>query len=365
MIENDRATAIAAAVGEFTVGGEYVSAARHGNGHIHDTYRVVVDRGGAEIHFLLQRLNTHVFTRTRELMENIERVTRHLVGCVQGTADSDRRALRLIPTRAGANWHVDPDGLWWRMYQFVEGAQSVEQVQSAAQCHEVGRAFGRFQGQLTTIPGPRLHETIPHFHHSPTRFAALEAAVQADVAHRAHLAGPEIEFAMARKGIVSRLLEAGLPERITHNDTKINNVLLDDITGEAVCVIDLDTVMPGLAPYDFGDMVRTATNPAAEDERDLARVGMRFDYFEALLRGYLESAGAFLTREEKELLPFAGQLITFEIAIRFLTDYLSGDTYFKVHRDGHNLDRTRTQFRLLESIEAQERQMNQVARSLI
>jgi Ser/Thr protein kinase RdoA (MazF antagonist) len=251
------------------------------------------------------------------------------------------------------------------MYRFVEGARSVEQVQSAAQCFEVGRAFGRFQKDLTGMPGPRLHETIPHFHYTPRRFAALESAIAADVAGRVKLAGPEIEFALARKGIASRLLDAGLPERITHNDTKINNVLLDDNTGEGVCVIDLDTVMPGLALYDFGDMVRTAANTAPEDERDLAQVRMRFDYFDPLLRGYLAAAGAFLTREEKRLLPFSGQLITFEIAIRFLSDYLAGDTYFKVHRDGHNLDRARAQFRLLESIEQQERPMNRLVESLI
>lgn len=356
---------VAAAAAQFETGGEFLNAGRYGNGHIHDTYCVTVNRGGKPVHFILQRLNTRIFTRTRELMENIERVTAHLVGVVKAHPDHDRRALHLIPTREGKTWHVDQEGSWWRMYQFIEGARSVEQVQSAAQCFEVGRAFGRFQGQLTGMPGPRLHETIPFFHHTPRRFEALEAAVAADAAGRVSSAGPEIEFAMARKGIVSRLLDAGLPEHITHNDTKINNVLLDDRNGEAVCVIDLDTVMPGLALYDFGDMVRTATNPAAEDERDLDKVVMRFDYFEALVRGYLDSAGGFLTREEKLLLPFAGRLITFEIAIRFLTDYLSGDTYFKVHRDGHNLDRTRTQFRLLESIEAQERQMEQVVRTLI
>jgi Ser/Thr protein kinase RdoA (MazF antagonist) len=356
--------AVAAAADEFEIGGEFRNAERYGNGHIHDTYLVTVDCGGTAVRFILQRLNTRVFPRTRELMENVERVTAHLSGLVEPGPDRERRALHLIPTREGADWHVDGEGSWWRMYQFVEGARSVEQVQSPAQCFEAGRAFGRFQKELSGMAGPRLHETIPYFHHTPRRFAALEDAIAADVAGRARFAGPEIAFAMARKGMVSRLLEAGLPERVTHNDTKINNVLLDDVTGEGVCVIDLDTVMPGLAPYDFGDMVRTATNPAAEDERDLDRVFSRFDYFEALVRGYLDSAGGFLTREEKELLAFSGRLITFEIAIRFLTDYLCGDTYFKVHREGHNLDRTRTQFRLVESIEAQERLMEQVVRSL-
>src|SRR4029077_3839481 len=172
--------------------------------------------------------------------------------------------------------------------------------------------------------------------------------------NRAEMAQKEIEFARRHKDICGVLLDAGLPERVTHNDTKFNNVMLDDATGEGICVIDLDTVMPGLAPYDFGDMVRTTTSPTQEDEKDVSKVAMKFDMFEALVRGYMSSAGAFLTTAEKEQLAFSGKLITFEIGVRFLTDYLSGDTYFKVHREGHNLDRCRTQFKLLESIEQQE-----------
>jgi Phosphotransferase enzyme family len=351
-------------VEEFQTLGRCLGAARYGNGHIHDTYCVLVDRGETAVRFLLQRVNTHVFTRTRELMENIERVTDYLTARVQLEADHERRSLSLIRTRGGKNWHVDPTGAWWRMYRFIEDARSVDKVESAEQCYQVGRAFGQFQGQLSGMPGPRLHETIPCFHYTPKRFEAFEAAVAGDRAGRAKFAGPEIEFAMSRKGIASKLLDAGLPERITHNDTKINNVLLDHRTGEAVCVIDLDTVMPGLAAYDFGDMIRTATCPAAEDERDLEKIYVRFDYFEALLHGYLSSAGSFLTKDEMGLLPFSGQLITFEIAIRFLADYLEGDTYFKIHREGHNLDRARAQFRLLESIEAQERQMNEAVKAL-
>jgi Ser/Thr protein kinase RdoA (MazF antagonist) len=194
--------------------------------------------------------------------------------------------------------------------------------------------------------------------------ALLGRAIEADTAGRVRLAGPEIDFALLREPLAHVLLRAGMPERVTHNDTKINNILLDAATGEAVCVIDLDTVMPGLAVYDFGDMVRTATCPAPEDETDLSRIHSRFDYFEALARGYLASAGVFLTSTEKEHLTAAGMLITLEQGVRFLTDYLSGDTYYPVAREPHNLDRTRTQFRLLESLEAQQRQMEQVVRSL-
>jgi Ser/Thr protein kinase RdoA (MazF antagonist) len=191
----------------------------------------------------------------------------------------------------------------------------------------------------------------------------LERAIQADAVNRAIKAGPEIAFALARKPITSVLLDADLPERVTHNDTKFNNVLLDDQTGEAICVIDLDTVMPGLALYDFGDMVRTTTSPSVEDEQDLSKVSMQFPMFEALLRGYLSTAGSFLTSSEKSLLAFAGKLITFEMGIRFLADYLAGDVYYKIHRPTHNLDRAHTQFKLVQSIEAQEDFMQRLVES--
>ncbi|MEI7809120.1 MAG: aminoglycoside phosphotransferase family protein, partial [Verrucomicrobiota bacterium] len=247
---------------------------------------------------------------------------------------------------------------------FIEQARTFDAVESAAQAFKAAQAFGRFQKLLADLPAPRLHDTIPDFHHTSKRFAALEKAIQADAANRARLAKPEIEFALRHQAICRVLLDANLPERVTHNDTKFNNVMLDDTTGEGICVIDLDTVMPGLALYDFGDMVRTTTSPAKEDERDLSRVKMQFPMFEALARGYLSSAAEFLTTAEKKLLPFSGKLITFEIGLRFLTDFLAGDVYFKVHRDGHNLDRCRTQLKLVESITQQEEQMNQLVESL-
>jgi Ser/Thr protein kinase RdoA (MazF antagonist) len=237
-------------------------------------------------------------------------------------------------------------------------------VESPQQAFQAARAFGRFQKLLADLPAPRLHDTIPGFHHTPQRFAKLEAAIAADPANRARLAESEIEFALNHKAMAGVLLAAGLPERVTHNDTKLNNVMLDDKTGEGICVIDLDTVMPGLAPYDFGDIVRTSTSPAKEDERDLSKVQMQFPMFEALARGYLETAAEFLTKAERQLLVLSGKLITFEIGIRFLTDYLEGDSYFKVHREGHNLDRCRTQFKLVESIERQEGAMNKLVEKL-
>jgi Ser/Thr protein kinase RdoA (MazF antagonist) len=233
------------------------------------------------------------------------------------------------------------------------------------QAFQAAKAFGEFQKHLVDLPGKRLCETIPDFHNTPKRFEAFEKALNADSQNRAKSAKAEIEFAIKHKDVSSLLLslckEGKIPERITHNDTKLNNVLLDDKTGEAVCVIDLDTVMPGLALYDFGDLVRTSTSPAAEDEKDLGKVKMQMHMYKALVEGYMSTAKDFLTKTEIGHLAFSGKLITLEIGLRFLTDYLSGDTYFKIHRDGHNIDRCRTQFKLVSLIEEQEEEMNRIA----
>jgi len=355
---------IAAVASQFQLGGEFLSATPYGSGHINDTWCVVCRRAGTQVRAILQRINRNIFTNPAALMDNVERVTRHLAEQAAGEPDAGRRALTLIPAHHGRFWHVDAEGRPWRAYRFVEGASSFDAIESTDQAFQAARAFGRFQRQLASLPAPRLNEILPDFHHTPNRFAAFEHALAADTAGRAHLAQPEIEFALARRSLTRVLLDATLPERVTHNDAKLNNVLLDDATGEGLCVIDLDTVMPGLAPYDFGDMVRTATSAAEEDERDLSKVTMQFPMFEALARGYLSEAGGFLTKEEKQILAFSGKLITFEIGIRFLADFLAGDTYFKVHREGHNLDRCRTQFKLVESIERQEDQMTRLIESL-
>ncbi|HTI97450.1 MAG TPA: aminoglycoside phosphotransferase family protein [Dongiaceae bacterium] len=351
-------------VSRFQIPGDLVSAAPYGSGHINDTYCVTCDQAGTPVRYILQRINHHIFKNPAALMQNIQRVTEHLGEKLRPAPDASRRAMTLVPTREGGNHHCDAEGNHWRGYLFIEKARTYDAVETPAQAYAAARAFGEFQRLLADLPAPRLHDTIPDFHHTPKRFAALEQAIAADVAGRVRLAQPEIEFARHRQPLTGRLLAAGLPERVTHNDTKLNNVLLDDLTGEGVCVIDLDTVMPGLALYDFGDMVRTTTSPAREDERDLARVQMQFPMFEALVRGYLAAAAEFLTPAEKQLLPFSGKLITFEIGLRFLTDYLAGDGYFKVHREHHNLDRCRTQFKLVESIEQQEAQMNRLVENI-
>ena len=343
----------------FAVSGVFEGAAPCGAGHINDTYAATYREGATLRHFIHQRINHLIFRDPAAMMDNIERVTRHVQGRLarEPGAQPDRECLTLIPTRDGAAYHVDAAGHFWRTYRMIENAHSFDIVTSPGQAYEAARAFGLFQQRVVDLPGPRLHETIPAFHHTPLRYQALLTAHQRDVLGRA--AGAEAEWAFARAHEpLSRLLvdlqnRGALPERITHNDTKINNVLMDDATGRGLCVIDLDTVMPGLSLYDFGDLVRTAVSPAAEDETDLSRIEVRLPYFEALVRGYLETAGSILTPAEISHLPEAGMLITFEVGLRFLTDHLNGDTYFKIHRPGHNLDRCRTQFALVAQLEKQ------------
>ena len=348
----------------FEAGGRFRSAEPYGSGHIHDTFCVTLDDNDQEVRIILQRINTGIFKDPVAVMENIARVTDHLRSRLAGEADAGRRVLQLIATRDGASWHVDADRRYWRAYRFIEQAHTFDSVHSPRQAWEAAKAFGEFQRLLADFPAPRLHESIPDFHNTAQRFSALEQAVEADAAGRCEAARSEIVFAMARTTLVHALLDAGLPERVTHNDTKLNNVLLDDATGAGLCVIDLDTVMPGLAAYDFGDMVRTMTCAAPEDEHDLARVAMEFELFDAVLRGYLEGAGSFLTTEESKSLIAGAKVIVFEQGIRFLADYLAGDTYYKISRPEQNLDRCRTQFKLLASIELQEDEMTHLLRAL-
>ncbi len=350
-----------AVVRQFQIPGECLAAAPFGGGHINDTYRVAFQHNGKLSRYLIQRINHHVFKQPRLVMENIQRVTIHLAAKNANELEAPRRGLTLIPTRAGAAFFCDAAGNFWRAFIFIEASHCLEIVTQPAHAFAAAKAFGQFQKLLADLPAPpRLHDTIPDFHHTPKRFLALEKAIAADAFNRAKTAQAEIEFALKNKAICSVLLAAQLPERVTHNDAKGNNVLLDDASGEAICVIDLDTVMPGLALYDFGDLVRTMTSPANEAERDLSKITMQLPMFAALARGYLSSANEFLTAAEKSLLAFSGKLITFETGLRFLTDFLEGDHYFKTHRAEQNLDRCRAQFQLVESIAAQESVMNQL-----
>ncbi len=351
----------------FSVYGDFRSCVPFGSGHINDTFKVDLSLGGTQVSYILQRINDSIFTQPQRVMENIQRVTEHLRVKLAGDPDATRKTLTLVYARDGKPCARGPEGGWWRMYVFIQNARTVDVIEEPGQAYKAANAFARFQNQLADMPAPRLHETIPEFHNTVSRLAQLDAAAAADVCARKAKVAAELAFVDARRAAASRLVDLlaakELPERITHNDTKINNVMLDDATGEGCAVIDLDTVMPGLALYDFGDMVRTSTANAAEDERDLSKVYSRIDMFEALARGYLADA-RFLTPAERAQLVFSGRLITFTIGVRFLTDYLAGDTYFRTSRPDHNLDRCRTQFKMVESMEAQSAEMERIVASI-
>ncbi|MBI5387824.1 MAG: aminoglycoside phosphotransferase family protein [Verrucomicrobia bacterium] len=352
--------------GLFHIYGDFVEAAPYGTGHINDTYSAVFNQSGSPARYIFQRINHHVFKNPSAVMENVSRVTAHLREKLEqsGADQISRRVLTLVPTHDGRTWDMDAEGNHWRCYLFIEKATTYDQIETTQQAFQAAKAFGAFQKMLADLPAPRLRDTIPNFHHTRSRFDALRQAMQEDTCNRAASVRDEIEFCLERERMVDVLLglqARGLvPERVTHNDTKLDNVMIDDATGEGICVIDLDTVMPGLVLYDFGDLCRTGCRPTAEDERDLAKVEMRLEMFEALVRGYLASAGDFLNAAEKDHLVFSARLITFEIGLRFLTDYLQGDRYFKIHRDGHNADRARVQFKMVESFERNEAAMSRV-----
>ena len=352
-----RAVDLRALGARFQVHGTLVEAARHGNGLINETYAATYDQAGTRVRYVHQRINGHVFREPVRLMDNVSRVLTHAATRLTGVPDASRRALTLVPARDGLPYVIDDDHTVWRTYLFVEHSRTYDIVETPAQAEAAARAFGQFQALLADLPGDRLHDTIPDFHHTRRRFDAFVAAVQADPCNRAHECRDLIDLALSHEADADRLIEAAragaVPERVTHNDTKINNVMMDVVTGEALCVVDLDTTMAGLSPIDFGDMVRTATNAAAEDEPDPGKVASRPEMFEALVRGYLPAAAAFLLPAEIEWLAFSGQLLAFEQAIRFLGDHLDGDRYYRIHRPGHNLTRARAQFALMSSIERQ------------
>lgn len=353
----------------FDIWGDFLWCERYGSGHINDTYLAVFNQAGHQIKYIVQRINTNIFKQPEQLMENISRVLNHSKLKLKGRKDATRRALTIVNANDGKPFFVDSEGKYWRAYLFVDRARTYDVLESPEFAYQAAKAFGSFQKLLADIPGERLHETIPNFHNTPSRLADFDKALAADVCGRAESARAEIEFLQKNRAMASKLLdlmaEGKIPERITHNDTKINNVMLDDETGEGICVIDLDTIMPGISLYDFGDLVRTSTSPAAEDEKDLSKVYARMEMFEALARGFLEGAGGCLTPAEIENMPFSGMLITFEIGVRFLTDYLDGDKYFKTKREGHNLDRCRTQFKLVQSLQEQEDKMNEIMKGLV
>ena len=331
----------------FRLEGAPVRCERYGSGHINGTWLVRTDAGRR---YILQKLNRSVFHDPAAVMENVTAVSAFIAERTGGR----RRCLHLVPTWEGEPFATDGDGEVWRVYDFVEGCVCLDAPETPEDFYQSAVAFGSFQSWLADFPAGTLHETIPDFHNTPDRYRKLRAAVGADVCGRAAQVRPEIAFALAREeaaGALQRMRLSGeLPVRVTHNDTKLNNVLLDATTREAVCVIDLDTVMPGLAAYDFGDSVRFGAATAPEDERDLDAMGLSLEAFGVFARGYLAACPG-LTERERATLPLGAWTMTMENGVRFLTDYLQGDVYFAVHRPGHNLDRARAQFRLAEDME--------------
>ncbi len=340
----------------YALDGECVQLAPLKRGHIHDTLVGTWHTPAGTRRVVHQRVNTHVFRDPALLMRNWLRVTEHVRAALarEGKTELERRCLRAIPTKSGAPSHTDASGAVWRAFAFIEGARSLDVPESPARAQEAARAFGAFAAQLHDLDPATVAESIPRFHDFAHRVANLEAAIAADAHGRAADAAEDIEGALRLAGVVERALAsegaAALPLRVVHNDCKLNNVLFDERTGEGLCVIDLDTVMPGSVLADFGDLARTAACPAPEDEPDLGRVHVDTRLYEALVHGYLAGTGALLTPVEIALLPLAGPLIALETGIRFLTDHLSGDTYFRIHRPGHNQGRARVQLRLTEQL---------------
>lgn len=361
-----------AIIDRFDFPGALVGCAEIKTGHINRTYRLrFEDARGASREYVLQRINNYVFKKPNEVMQNVRLVTEHLSRALAARGvDSDNRVLRVVPTKDGGAMADDGEDGFWRAYDFIRHAVTVDRVESAAQFREIGAAFGDFQGMLSDFPIGRLYDTIPHFHDTRKRLGDFERSVAEDAAGRAEGVRKEIEFIRSRGRAMCRIVEmldsGELPLRVTHNDTKINNVMLDADTGEALCVIDLDTVMPGSALYDFGDAIRYGASTAAEDEKDLSRVALDIDLFAAFSEGFISRTADRLTRTELENLPLGAMVMTYENALRFLADHLDGDVYFTdIDYPEHNLTRARCQMKLLEDMESKRDEMDAIVKALI
>jgi hypothetical protein len=355
--------------GKFVTDGTFLKGELYGSGHIHDTFRIETAEKEKD-DYILQRLNNKIFKNIPELQHNIERVTIHLREKLERIPGSDikRECLCLIPSHEGNSWITDKDGNYWRMYIFISNHRSYNIVDSPDKAYEGGKAIGRFQAMLSDMPGGPLFETIPSFHDIEKRLDTLGQKISEDPVGRADTVNEEIKQVFLRAEEMKVILKLGkegkIPLRITHNDTKFNNILLDE-NDKALCVIDLDTVMPGYVHYDFGDAIRTAANTATEDETDHTKIKMDISLFKAYSEGYLSETGDTLNDVEKEFLAFAPKLITYTIAVRFLTDYIDGDNYFKIHHRLHNLQRAKAQLRLVKSMEDQYGEMRKIIGRLV
>lgn len=357
MGREDKCRGIEEAINSYFIKGDLESYEIYGSGHINDTYRLTyqLPEGGVR-YYILQRMNKEVFTKPVELMENVVGVTSYLrKQIIENGGDPERETLNIISTKDGENYYKDSYEEYWRIYTFIEDAVSFDAVEKPDDFYQSAVAFGNFQRLLADYPAHTLHETIVGFHDTKARFAVFQRAVEADKMGRAASVQKEIQFVLDHEdtaNVLGDLQAAGeLPLRVTHNDTKLNNIMIDKESGKGICVIDLDTVMPGLAVNDFGDSIRFGANTGAEDEIDLDKISCSLDLFELYTKGFVKGCAGSLTGKEIEMLPMGAKVMTFECGMRFLTDYLEGDTYFKIHREHHNLDRCRTQFKLVADME--------------
>ncbi len=352
-------------VAKFEVDGEVISAIPYGSGHINDTRLVTMIDGEEEKRYILQRINHNVFKNPAQLMENYVGVTSYLREVIEKDGgDPMRETLNVIKTKDGKNFYLSDEGNYYRLVYFVEDSISYDKVENPEQFYESAVAFGNFQYMLRDYPAETLYETIVNFHNTPDRIRLFEEALKADVCGRAKDVKDEIDFVLSRREFAATLenarREGKLPLRVTHNDTKLNNILFDEKSGNALCIVDLDTIMPGYSVNDFGDSIRFGATTALEDEKDLSKVNFDISLYELYVKGFIEGTKGGLTDVEMELLPIGAIMMTFECGTRFLTDYLSGDTYFKIHREGHNLDRARNQFKLVSDMESRLDEMRAI-----
>ena len=353
------------AIDGFKLPGELKECIRYGSGHINDTYRLTYETPQGTKRYILQRMSTSIFKKPLELMENVSGVTTWLrKKIIENGGDPERETLTLVKSNDGLPYFVDSTGEYWRVYLFIEGATCYDAVKDDNDFYQSAVAFGHFQRLLADYPAETLHETIKDFHNTPDRLEKFKKAVAEDICGRAASVQKEIDFILEREELTHALydlqLDGRLPLRVTHNDTKLNNIMIDDETGKAICVIDLDTVMPGLTANDFGDSIRFGASTALEDEQDLSKVSCDLHLFDVYARGFIEGCGGALTDLEIDMLPMGAILMTFENGIRFLTDHLEGDHYYHIHREGHNLDRCRTQLTLVKDMQEKLPQMNAI-----
>ena len=366
MAREENCRGIDEAVAQIAFEGELLEKGPYGSGHINDTFCLIYKQeDGSRRRYILQHMNKEIFTKPEELMENIVGVTSYLrKKIIEQGGDPERETLNLIPTKSGDMYYVDSHNEYWRAYAFIEDAFSYDSVEKPEDFYASAVAFGNFQRLLADYPAETLHETIVGFHDTKARLARFKEVVAADIKGRASSVQEEIQFVLDREetaNVLGDMLAAGeLPLRVTHNDTKLNNIMLDKTSGKGLCVIDLDTVMPGLAIHDFGDSIRFGANTGAEDEVDLSKVSCSLELFECYTRGFIEGCGGSLTAKEIEMMPMGAKVMTYECGMRFLTDYLEGDVYFKTHRDHHNLDRARTQFKLVSDMEDKWDKMKEI-----